>query len=193
MRKNTVTIRNVEVSLSIFNTYFACDYEACKGACCWAPSEVMVNGGLLLKKEAKELRGSILTPYVPEKYQKEQKEVPCYNSIGGAYTPLDKEFVCMYCDLDGGTGCVLKKAHSEGVLSFGIPVHCELYPLLYEKRNGYGSLTLSDLWADNCSKALVKGKEEKILVYQFCRTAIERLLGGKFYKALEAYHRDLLK
>lgn len=55
----TENIFGVEVSEDVFTTEFSCDYDVCKGACCYSPlpsgSKVHAVGGGLTKDEYAEV------------------------------------------------------------------------------------------------------------------------------------------
>ena len=53
--KGFTLIDNVWVEDRIFSTYFSCDYDKCKGACCWAGDAKDYDGGTLLAEEAQEI------------------------------------------------------------------------------------------------------------------------------------------
>ena len=66
--KGFTLIDNVWVENRIFPTYFSCDYDKCKGACCWAGDAKDYDGGTLLAEEAQEilLRKTALSPFTSE-------------------------------------------------------------------------------------------------------------------------------
>ena len=182
--KGFTLIDNVWVENRIFSTYFSCDYDKCKGACCWAGDAKDYDGGTLLAEEAQEIlhRKTALSPFTSEDLRSIAENSPVYTRNGGIYTKLHSDGRCVYMN---GKGCALKDACAAGKLSFDIPVYCQLYPLwVSEHSDGNMKLFLADSFEEFCRPAFEKGLRDKTTLLQFCRIPLIRFFGGPFYQTL---------
>lgn len=180
----------VNVANEVFTTMFSCDYERCKGACCWASSSADVCGGKLTLSEAKEIREKKLTVSTYSPFPQKVRTKPVQIDGVEHFTVLTENGQCLFSDKEAKT-CVIKKAHAEGKISFPIPVHCSLYPLTIYKSNGQDYLYISDLWDEHCKPAFEKGKQENMPVFRFCRESIIRIYGQEFYDSMEEHYKTL--
>ena len=188
--KKYVAINGIYVEKAIFSTYFVCDYDVCKGKCCYATLSdgTYLLGGGLTNDEAKELtrKRHTLLKYVPNKLQQFAVTPVVYTAFGN-FTCLSDNNVCCYSDSENRC-CALKNAHKSGDLSFPIPVECSLYPLSYEgPNNKAGYLKLLHTFDEFCGCAYEKGSREKICVIDFVKDSIIRLLGTEFFDTLKNY------
>jgi len=178
-----VLVQGVYVDPKIFKTKFACDYDKCGGVCCWHECD-SVLGGELQFSEAIELRRKKvrINRFVPEALKEAHRTLGLTKMEDIYYTPI-LTGRCVYSDSKNKT-CCLKTAHAAGVVSFGIPLHCELYPITMEKNKGNTFLELPGIWDEFCQDAFAKGEKENIPVYEWCKTAIVRHFGIGFYEEL---------
>lgn len=191
MRKY-VMVSDVFVDAKIFTTHFECAYEHCKGACCWTPdTTVPMAGGQLLETEAKELVSKVneVSPFVPREHRTFYKRRNYTRVKGTPCTTLHKH-ACVFSDSANKT-CALKTAHSQGELSYPIPVHCQLYPVVESKREGKKALRIEDYFPA-CSYAYIKGRRNNTLLLHWLEEPITRLMGKDFYQALEQKRVSLL-
>lgn len=78
----TENIFGIEVSEDVFTTEFSCDYDVCKGACCYSPlpsgSKVHAVGGGLTKDEYAEVldRKKDIAQYVAPEMAKKFHRCP---------------------------------------------------------------------------------------------------------------------
>ena len=174
------------IDLSIFNEQFACNLNACKGACCWEGD----YGAPLEKEEIQTLERiyptirDILSE--PGRQAIDKKGVSYYVEKEKEHaTTLLKNGACTFLvHEDGISVCGIEKAHQAGLCDFRKPISCHLYPIrVSTMANGFKKLEY-DRW-DICSAACEKGKTEQIPVYVFAQEAIIRKFGSEFYKDLE--------
>lgn len=182
-----VDVNGVQVDKRIFTTYFSCDYEHCKGACCWAVlDDIELDGGSLTQPEAQYIRKNreIISQFVDEKFKSEVLTKPVYQRGLLYFTSLAKETGgCLFSNTNCKT-CAFKVMKEKGFPT-DIPVKCALYPLWYRDVNGEKSLTLIDTFEEKfCKPAFEKGAREHTRVYKFCEDAIVRIFGEKFYRDL---------
>lgn len=187
--KKYVVVNGIYVEKEIFSTYFVCDYSVCKGKCCYAQiSDVELGGGGLSYVEAKEInskRAQLLQYVSPDMLVAAIHPV---NRIYGLhYTNLSDNKSCCFSNCERGC-CALKIAHSEGVLSFPIPVECAVYPLTVYDNDGNTYVELLHLFDDFCQCAYKKGKSENTKVIDFVKEPLIQMLGEEFFNALKEYN-----
>ena len=176
-----ININGVWVSPDVLTTYFQCDYNSCKGACCSVNlPNVELFGGALSEKEAQELRGKrkTLVGMLPTK---ERRKIVGRDSVdvedGEYFTPLDRKGECVYCL---SHGCLFKDTDK---VSFDVPVSCGLYPLCIDRNPT--RLYLDDMFGEYCKPSYELGRRNNIKVYQWCKKYIVKALGEEFYNNLE--------
>lgn len=89
-------------------------------------------------------------------------------------------------------GCSLKVTKEKGITDIGIPLSCQLYPLLWEVKDSEDYLTLGNVFGDLCKCGYEKGKREGIYLIDFLKDAIIRAFGEKFYTELKEVQQDYL-
>lgn len=160
---------------------FCCDYDKCKGYCCWGDSSEYIYGGSLSRYEALNIR-----KYRDDiaKLTKQENRPLVYSKpvvqTGRFYnTRLNSKMECIFCN----DGCVLKNMKDSFPLD--IPVSCELYPIIAEKDNGVLYLKLDKDGFDICSTGYENGKIKNILLTDFLKRPLVRLAGEKFYSMIQ--------
>lgn len=177
-------IDDVLVSDAVFEAQFACNIQACKGACC-----IEGDLGAPLKGQEVATLQKIL-PIVRKELNKKSKELIDQkgfvdNSLGQKSTQCHDNGMCVFAtrSSEGALQCGIEKAYQKGRIDFQKPISCHLYPLR-EKR--YGDFTALNYhrW-DICSAACSQGEKEKISLLAFAQKALERRFGKTwFQKAL---------
>lgn len=170
----------------LFDEYFACDLNACKGACCVEGA----SGAPLEKEEADELRKHIhkILPYVDEagKESISKYGVAVRDEDGELVTPLvSKNGACAYAikNEKGITVCAIEKLHKEKIIPVQKPVSCHLYPIRVEKKGGKEFLHYHR-W-NICKPACKCGKNLKMPLVSFLKNALIRKYGRTFYQQIE--------
>lgn len=185
-------VNGIYVENTIFNVEFACDYEKCKGACCYAEVEgVALDGGSLTGEEAKAIRDhrGTLASCCDSSRSSLVKTKPVYSSDGKWFVSLDENAECVLLNMKKGT-CACKIAHKQGNFPFPIPLACQLYPLYYFVSGGERFLTLMNTFEEMCECGYEKGEREHIKVYEFCKDAVVRGFGEDFYSSLEKIAKE---
>lgn len=183
-----IQIDDCLVSAEILTEYFACDYEACKGACCVAGDS-----------------GAPLEECEPEALEKNFREYSSLmsdkgraiasagtfsvtDSDGDLVTPLvpgSEECIYSNFDKDGNCFCTVERRWMAGCGDFRKPVSCWLYPVRVSSL-GSGLRALNLHRWDICRCAFEKGRREGIRVYEFLKEPLTRYFGEEFYSCLEA-------
>lgn len=185
MRATRATkVGDIWVDNRIFTTKFCCDYEVCKGACCNQPLEgVSLSGGSLSNKEAAEIlyHRRALSLLCEKEDQQIVLEQPVVKEEGLFYTTLRKD-KCVLCNMKQG-GCSLKVAKVKGITDVGIPLSCQLYPIIVDE--DFTSLELSDLFDSFCKCAYEKGEREGVYLIDFLKVPLIRGFGELFFEKLK--------
>ena len=185
-----IDVLGIRVDSKMFTTKFVCDYEKCKGACCWEESG-FDTGGLLLYKEHKELlsKKEELKPYINKELKESHEQTPFLKSGKDYFTNTYKSH-CIYSSAERKT-CILKLAHKDGVINFDIPMHCGTYPAELFRRNGKQHIKVLDIWDEHCYPAYIKGEKENTPLFRFLKDKLVKLFSEEFYQALESKYKSL--
>lgn len=180
-----VDIDNVIVSLRIFEEYFVCDINDCRGICC-------VEGDAGAPLDENEI--NILKDTLHIVYNELRDEAKNVIDNFGVYvidnenektTPLCKsngECVYMQYNKDNISYCVFEKLFEEGIINFQKPISCHLYPARIKKYKDFEAINFN-YW-EICSNAKSLGKQQNIKVYQYLKTALTRKYGTEWYNKL---------
>lgn len=186
-------IKGVWVEDTIFTVEFACDYEKCKGACCYAEVEdVELEGGSLTPLEASAIRKykGTLARYCDPSRKEQVLNKPVYSSCGDWYVSLNENKECVLLNMKKGT-CACKLAHKREQFPFAIPLACQLYPLsIYTRSDGERVLELLNTFEEICNCGYEKGEREHIPVYEFLKEPLIRAFGEDFYKDVETHAKE---
>lgn len=188
-----IQIDDCLVSSEILTEYFACDYEKCKGCCCiigdsGAPLEDCEAGAI-------EKNYPVFSPLMRQEGRDKVKQSGFFeiDVDGDMVTPLvpgSEECAYAHFDDNGNCFCSMEKCWFQGKGDFRKPVSCWLYPIrITVLRSGLRALNLHR-W-DICKYAFIKGRKEKVRVFEFLREPIERYFGEDFYSALSEASRML--
>lgn len=179
-----IEIEDKIVSQELFEEYFCCDLNHCKGICCIEGD----SGAPLEIDEVEEIEKNIeiIQKYMtPEGIEAiEEQGIFVIDSDGDLTTTLVNGAECAYTiEEDGITFCAIEKAFRAGEIDFKKPISCHLYPIREVKfSNGMTGLNYHR-WSV-CSGAVECGKRSKIKVYQALKEPIERAYGETFYRYL---------
>lgn len=179
-----IEIGNVLVSSEVIDTYFVCDLEACKGACCIEGE----SGAPIAHNEIELIRDAFqdIQSYLPADH------LEYISKNGVMYEDIDHDIVtqiiegerCVFTcfEKDGSARCAFEKAWNEGHnRSFYKPISCHLFPIrVTELRNGKKALNYSR-WYPICEPARLLGEKLGIRLYQFLKEPLERAFGEKWY------------
>lgn len=182
-------IGSIFVSDEVTDEQFACDLNACKGACCWEG-----DFGAPLEDEELPILEKIyptIAPLLTEEGRAAIEKQGFYTKneqFGGHDTTLVDNKACAYMGLNemGMAYCSIEKAYNAGMIDWKKPISCHLYPIRVKSKPEVNFEALNyDRW-DICSAACTKGKKEKVRVFEFAKPALIRKYGEDWYEELAA-------
>lgn len=187
-------IQDTLISEEIIEEMFACDLNACKGACC-----VEGDYGAPLEEDEMELLvkyKDIILENLPEKsknYLQNNSGFEFYKEFKVWGTSCHDDGACVFMTRNefGIAMCGIEKTWKEGKIPFQKPISCHLYPIRVSSNDVIGFEAWNyDRW-DICSAACDRGKRESIPLYQFVKKAIIRKKGTDFFEELDAAAQNL--
>jgi hypothetical protein len=191
-----IQVGELLVSEDIFETYFVCDLNACKGACC-----VEGDGGAPLREEELGILEETLSdvhPFLPESGKRaiELQGAWVVDTDGDYVTPLVDGKHCAYTVFseDGKANCGIELAWKSGKSKFRKPISCHLYPIRVQKLADTDALNYHQ-WSI-CEPACRCGSSLKVPLFKFLKEPLISAYGEAWYaqlpdvaEALEAYKR----
>lgn len=187
-------IQDILISEEIVEEMFACDLNACKGACCIEGD----YGAPLEEEEMKmlEMYKDIIIENLPEnskEYLRNNSGFELYKKFKVWATSCHDDGACVFMTRNefGIAMCGIEKTWREGKIPFQKPISCHLYPIRVSSNDVIGFEAWNyDRW-DICSAACDRGKKESIPLYQFVKDAIIRKKGADFFEELDAAAQNL--
>ena len=179
-------IDGVQITQDVYSTFFRCRYDICKGACCTATIKgTPLNGGILTKYEAEDIQQNEIKLLG---YLGLSPDTPLFKvTESGITTCLKEDGTCIFSK-PGVKECMLKKAHRDcNLLSFSIPMFCNLYPLNYGVVNGFPTLYMDYLWKEHCKAAFIEGERTGMSVIEFCMEPLIKVFGNDFFEKLKGH------
>jgi hypothetical protein len=181
--RNFDNIDDVLVDQNIAKTHFTCNLEVCKGACCTMQSEY---GAPLKEKEIQIIEKilPIVKTYLTERNINEIE-------TNGFWEEKDDELMttsinnrdCVFVFYEDDIAkCAIEKAYYDKKVDFIKPISCHLFPI---RINNFGGDVLKYEQYTDCESALEKGKETKISILEFCKTAIIRAYNQSFFNKVK--------
>mgnify|MGYP003950286823 CR=1 FL=1 len=166
-----------------FTTDFACNISKCKGACCTLKG---AGGAPLLEEEVKTINSTLKSVM---KYLCEDKRniISTIGFTDGYGKDLELKSLndedCVFAFREEGIAkCSFERAFYNNEISFQKPISCHLFPIRIsgKKRN---IIRYEEIY--ECRDALDEGKEKKIKMADFLKSALTREYGKEFYKGLK--------
>ncbi len=177
------------VSTELFDNYFVCHLEKCKGLCC-----VYGDAGAPLEEsETRILEENLdkIKPFLrPGGIEAlEEKGAWEFDGDGDRVTPLMGHDDCAYSIIDNGIArCGIENAFNSDAIDFRKPVSCHLYPIRISKIGN--NIALNYHRWDVCKPALKLGRQYDLPVFRFLKDALVRVFGAEFYDELERVFED---
>ena len=170
-----IEIDDIVVNKEIVNTKFTCDVSICKGACCTMESQY---GAPLMNYEIAEIEKNMdgIKKYLP-KLHLDAIDQLMTKSIN------NRECVFVYYQNDIAK-CSIEAAYYNGESDFLKPISCHLFPI---RVDNFGGPVLRFEEYSECNCALEKGVKTQISTMDFCKDALHRLLGKKWFEQLKEF------
>lgn len=180
-----IEIDNTLVSDDIKSSYFVCDLNRCKGACC-----VEGDLGAPLEDHELEVLDAIypeVAPYLSEAGKRAIKKHGTFikDHEDDFSTPTINHRECAYAIYDEKKilKCGIESAYSDGKISFRKPISCHLYPIRITSYQQYDTVNY-DRW-HICDPACSLGESLKMPLYKFLKLPLIRKYGARWYRKLE--------
>lgn len=179
-------IEETIVSRDVVDVYFACDIEACRGACCVEGE----SGAPVLpcEKDAICEAFPLVEPLLPKRSMAyiESNGLMYYDDDDDLVTQIVDGRECVFAcfERDGSCRCSFEKAHTQGANDIFLkPISCHLYPIRLTKYKNFIAVNYHR-WAI-CEAARERGKREGIRLYQFVKEPLIRAFGEEWYEKLD--------
>jgi len=174
-------IDDTVISLDIFEKYFRCDLQKCKGHCCvFGDSGAPLEDGEVRLLEMLYPR---IKPYLrPEGIHAiERQGTSIIDADGDRVTPLITDKECAYTIMDGNIYfCGIEKAYLEKKIRFQKPLSCHLFPIKTKSYNDFTGLHYEQ-WKI-CQPGRECGQQEPLPLYKFLKDALIRKFGKSWYR-----------
>jgi hypothetical protein len=178
-----IIVGNTLVSEDIADKRFACDCDSCLGGCCVEGDA----GAPLLESEIQEIADhiSLIKPFMcAEGIAVIAKTgVVAIDPEGVKGTPLVNDRECAFVVYRGKVAmCAIEMAWEQKKITFRKPVSCHLYPVRTTDYTDFEAVNYHE-W-DICKKALQKGRENNIYLFEFLKDPLIRKYGQAWYDEL---------
>lgn len=179
------------ISFDLFDEFFVCDLQKCKGACC-----VEGDAGAPLEEDEIKKIEEILPVIWADLSKKSQKII---KKQGISYIDEDgepvtsivdgKECVFTYFDKEGICKCAVEKAYNEGKIDFVKPISCHLYPVRVQQYREFEAVNYHR-W-EICDCALKLGDKLQVPLYKFLKDPLIRKYGKEWYEQLSVAAEEI--
>ncbi len=176
-----IIVDDTILSEDLLDVCFTCDLKKCLGNCC-----VEGDAGAPLTKEETNILQRIypsIKPYLLNDSLRAIAQQGLYvkDFEGELTTPLvdNKQCVYVYYDEHKIARCAIEKAFFDGEINFRKPISCHLYPIRISQNNGFDAVNYHK-WPV-CDPARKYGEKLNVTVYEFCKDALIRKYGKKWY------------
>lgn len=180
-----IQIEDKILSLDLFDVFFSCDYEKCKGLCCIEGD----SGAPLQEDEIEDIEKSLpkIEKYLSNKALSEIKEKGTYliDADGDIVTPTIDGNECVYTTFDenGNCLCAFEKAFYNKDITFPKPISCALYPIRLQKYRDFTAVNYHK-W-NICKCAVKKGRRDGMPLFRFLEKPLRRAFGNDFFNKIE--------
>tara|TARA_B100001758_G_scaffold247328_1_gene264777 strand:- start:2594 stop:3172 length:579 start_codon:yes stop_codon:yes gene_type:complete len=179
-----IQIEDKIISLDIFEKYFVCDLNACKGACCVEGD----SGAPILEKEKQKIESIYhkITPYMSKKGINTVKEkgVSVIDQDGDLTTSLVNNKECSFVVFENGISkCAIEKAYNSGKTDFKKPISCHLFPVRTHSYQEFEAINYEKI--NICQQACICGSKLKVPLYVFLKEPLVRKYGINWYNKLK--------
>lgn len=168
----------------IFSTKFACDLQACKGACCTFPGGL---GPPVLEEETEILQRAydLLRAELPKEHTDVVDTFGLFDHHAkGLYLRCYNQRACVFVTYHGKIAkCSIQQAYQDGRFEWMKPISCHLFPV---RASGPHRKHLKFEEFSECAPAIERGETSGIALLDFLEEALVRAFGREHYAALKA-------
>ena len=173
-----IVVDHIALDEEIFTQPFACDLQACKGACCTMEGG---TGAPLQEKEIPLIESSLTaaTAYLPANALATIREQGWLSGEQGAWTvQCIDDAQCVFVFYENSIAkCALERAYFENKSSFRKPISCHLFPI--RVANFGGPYLYYDRFPE-CVPARHHGEMTNTRIVDTCHDALEREFGKEW-------------
>lgn len=185
-----IEIDNTIISLDLFEDYFVCNLDACKGICC-----IEGDAGAPLTKE-EIIRLNDILPHLWDRLSMASKKIIKKQGIyyidedGDPVTSIvnGRECVFTYMDKNGCCKCAIEQAYKEGKVDFYKPISCHLYPVRLQEMKEYTAINVHR-WKV-CKPARLLGNKLSVPTFKFLKEPLIRRFGTDWYEKIEIFYKE---
>jgi len=176
-----IPVDDILVSNDIATACFACDLEACKGACCTIPGG---TGAPLNLDELPYIEKAAVDLFHMLTWEARDviRRRGAYESVGRdnfvTMCIADKECVFVIYD-DGIAKCAIQQAYHQGAFEWEKPISCHLFPIRINSFGTTEALNYEPISA--CQPAIRRGKRKQLCLDTFLRIPLVRKYGASWY------------
>jgi hypothetical protein len=176
-------IQRKTVDSRILTSKFACDLQACRGACCTFPGGA---GAPVLPEELPYLEKAkdAVWLLLPEEHKRVIGKYGLFEQEAGGITlRCYNQRACVFVTYRNGIAvCSIQEMFERGGFDWPKPQSCHLFPI--RVRGSNRDLLVYEEFAE-CDPALESGEERNIGLVDFLKPAIVRVFGSSFFSDLE--------
>ena len=169
--------KKVIIPDELYNKFFKCDLQICKGACCTNPNGL----GAPLKIEEIKIINDIL-PFIKEELSRNSIDFIEHNNFfekthGSFSTKCFKSGECVFAVIENGIAkCGIEISFLKNKINFRKPISCALFPV---RLKNFGT-EIELEYFDECSSALENGKKENIKLNNFLNESLNMAFDNKW-------------
>lgn len=186
-------IQDTLVSLDLIESFFCCNLEACKGACC-----IEGDAGAPITQEEYEsiceILPSIYDDLTPAAQRVVCEQGPGYiDEEGDLVTSIVDGRDCVFTTYAPGGICLcaIEKAYREGRIPFCKPASCALYPVRIKNYPEFRAVNLHR-WKI-CKPAETLGRAKGLRAFEFLKEPLTKYFGDEWYAELALTAAEWLK
>ena len=158
---------------------FACDLNACKGACCTLPGG---RGAPLEDDEVDEIRNAypLVEQFLSARHREIIKHHGMVEGFAGSFaTTCVDEHECVFVYYEEGIArCSIERAYQEGLIGWRKPLSCHLFPIRVSW-NGAARLRYEKI--SECGPGRMTGRNLNAPLHVFLKDALVRKFGESWY------------
>jgi hypothetical protein len=177
-------VGNALLEDDLLDARFACELEACRGACCCLEGG---RGAPLADDEVIEIERAypVVRDWLPPEHRAAIERAGLVDGGPGSFaTTCIEERACVFVYYEGTVArCSFERAYLDGRISWRKPLSCHLFPIRV-RRIHHDALHYEQL--PECLSGRVRGKREGIRLTSFLQEPLTRAYGGQWYAELRS-------